>query len=221
MKKIVLFSSLLFTLAVQAHTQEYCSNFKIVSVLDFPPSPQHPGGNYFLLMLAAKEDNPDISTGYADLFFLDSQGDTISIPTGPSHHLPLYQTDTIPYVLKLSSEESNQDFPSDFDGKLVIINLGHDDCEIEYANFISGLNTNEAYPELEAYPNPFRDKIFLRSGRDIQKVWVVNSSGQIVVDTTPEPGQHELRLSNLSQGGYFLIAQLEGRIRVVRPIIKI
>ena len=119
MKKILLFGLFLFGFSY-SYAQEYCENFKIVSVIDFPPSPQTPGGNYFLLLLTVFEDNPSNSTIYTNLFFLDELGDTISIPTGPSSHLPVYTTDTIPYILELNTTSNNQDFPLDFNGQLIM-----------------------------------------------------------------------------------------------------
>ena len=91
MRKILLIGLMLISCFTLCLGQEYCENFKIVSILDFPPSPTTPGGNYFLLMLTVEEDNQNNSTIYTDLFFVDEIGDTISIPTGQVVHYQYMQ----------------------------------------------------------------------------------------------------------------------------------
>ena len=200
--------------------QEYCGNFKIVSILDFPPSPLTPGGNYFLLLLTVEEDNPSNSTIYTDLFFVDELGDTISIPTGPSSHLPIYSTDTIPYLLKLSSTSSNQDFPVDFNGKLVIIHPSNPICEVNYSNLSTSINNPSDKDEVLIYPNPFVDNIKIQAEKHIDKILIIDCIGRIVETYYPELNSYDMNLEKLSLGRYFIAIQFVNSETIVYQILK-
>jgi hypothetical protein len=126
MKKILLITTyFMLNHFVPTYGQVNCEDYRIVSIFDIPPTQQFPGGNYFLLLLTLDEDNLDNIDNYANLFFVDELGDTISIPSGPSSTLPRYASDTIPYILQLNTVSSNQDFPENFNGKLVIEHITH------------------------------------------------------------------------------------------------
>lgn len=210
MKKILLISCFVINLFGYSYGQVNCEDYKIVSIFDIPPSPQTPGGNYFLLLLTLDEDNLGNIDNYADLFFVDNLGDTISIPTGPSSTLPLYASDTIPYILQLNSTSSNQDFPDEFNGKLIIIHATQLICEIEYSDVST--NTNNIYEkfEINIYPNPFVDLVKIDSDNKIKKIFIVNSEGRIVDIFYTNSYYYEMNLKNISTGKYCVIIQFEG-----------
>lgn len=220
MKKILLVGLILTSCFTLCLGQEYCENFKIVSIFDFPPSPLTPGGNYFLLLLTVEEDNPNNLTIYTDLFFVDELGDTISIPTGPSSSLPIYSTDTIPYILKLNSTSSNQDFPVDFNGKLVIVHPSNPICEVSYSNIPTSINNISDNDEVAIYPNPFVNDIKIKSKRHIDKIVIINSIGGIVETYYPELNSYNINLEKLSSGGYFIVIQFENGETLVNKILK-
>ncbi len=220
MKKILLVGLLLINCFSLCLCQEYCENFKIVSILDFPPSPLTPGGNYFLLLLTVEEDNPNNATIYTDLFFVDEHGDTISVPTGPSSHLPIYSTDTIPYILKLNPTSSNQDFPTDFNGKLVIIHPSNPICEVNFSNVLTSISNINDNNEVVIYPNPFVDDIKIKSGKHIDKILIFNSIGRIVETYYPELNSYDMNLERLSLGEYFVVIQFVSGKTLVHKILK-
>lgn len=202
-------------------SQEYCENFKIVSILDIPPTPLTPGGNYFLLLLTVEETNLINTTIYTDLFFVDEIGDTISIPTGPSSTLPIYATDTIPYILKLNSTSSNQDFPVDFNGKLVIIHPSNPICEVNYSNVSTSINNVSDNDEVSIYPNPFVDVIKIKSEKPIDKILIIDCIGRIVETYYPELNSCDMNLEKLSLGEYFIAIQFVNGEAIVNKILKI
>lgn len=201
--------------------QGYCDNFKIVSIFDFPSSPLTPGGNYFLLLLTVEEDNQRNSSIYTDLFFVDERGDTISIPTGQNSYLPIYSTDTIPYLLKLNSTSNNQDFPVDFNGKLVIIHPSNPICEVNYTNVSTRVNNLIYSDEVSIYPNPFTDDLNIKSGKRIDKIFIFNSIGRIVETYSPVLNPDHINLEKLSSGGYFIAIQFKNGDTSVNKILKL
>ena len=200
--------------------QEYCENFKIVSIYDIPPTPQTPGGNYFLVLLTIEEDNLMNFDIYANLFFVDALGDTISIPTGPSSTLPFYAVDTIPYILQLNSTSSNQDFPEEFNGELVIIHSSQPVCEVHYSNVPTSTNIIDEEVEINIYPNPFVDCIKIESKNRIDNILIFNSIGGIVESFYPELNSFDVNLGKLKSGGYFMAIKFENGETLVNKILK-
>lgn len=183
---------------------EFCDNFKIVSVLDIPPAPLTPGGNYFLLTLTVKEDTPSGTSNYANIYFEDNFGDTVSVPTGPSSTLPVLKSDTIPYILLLNTEKSNQDFPEDYKGKLIIEDINKPRCEIQYSNIIASIN-EEKTDEL-IYPNSEKKTLIF----DINGKLLITS----INSATPD-------YSHLENGFYILIIYYEnGNIESEKLVIN-
>jgi|GEM_PF-1701856 len=205
--KIILWTScLVLTFLVHSNGQINCDDYDIVSVYDIPPSPQTPGGNYFLLLLTLREDHLGNFDNYANLFFLDQSGDTVSIPTGTNQTLPRYSTDTIPYILELNSTSSNQDFPTDFDGKLVIVHITQLICEVDYSNVST---TSQRFPEelqAKVYPNPANSYVRIdpENYPSDFTVHIKNQMGQIVQTSKNE---HIIQLDDLSPGMYLLTVQ--------------
>jgi len=203
---------LCFAISFSSYTygQVNCNDYEVVSIFDMPSTPQTPGGKYFLLLLTLHQDNLSNIDIYADIFFVDNLGDTISVPTGPSSTLPLYASDTIPYVLKLSSARPNPDFPADFDGNLVIVHsFQQQRCEVGYSNSTSGANEIHEEPEATIFPNPFMNFIRIESGKPMNSIFIVGPKGRIVDKFYPSSCCHEVNLEHLSAGTYFVVAQFE------------
>lgn len=220
MKKLLIVGLLLINCISICLSQEFCNNFKIVSILDFPPSPLTPGGNYFLLLLTVKQDNPRNLSLYSNLFFVDQLGDTISIPTGPSSHLPIYTTDTIPYILKLNSPNSNQDFPEDFNGNLVINKPGNPTCEVSYSNQSSSINHLTEKGQVSIYPNPFLDEIKIKSALRIEKVLIIDCLGRVLDSYFPNSISSGMNLEKLRSGSYFMAIQFDNGETIIHAIVK-
>lgn len=201
--------------------QVNCDDYKVVSIFDIPPTPQTPGGNYFLLLLTLDEDNLSNIDNYANLFFVDDLGDTISIPTGPSSTLPLYSSDTIPYILQLNSTSSNQDFPEEFNGKLVIIHATQLICEVDYSNMSTNTNNIREKFETNVYPNPFVGFIKVDSDKQIESIFIVSSDGRIVDRFYTKLYHYEMNLKNLSTGKYLVLIQYKGGNTEFYKVIKI
>jgi hypothetical protein len=72
---------------------------------------------------------------------------------------------------------------------------------------------------LEAYPNPFSDKITITTSGDIREVAVYNSLGELVRKVEITSGQTEIYLGDLPAGIYFLVAEsADGKI--TRKLIR-
>ena len=221
MNKTLLLASILLFPFAQNKGQSICDDYKIVSIFDIPPSPQSPGGNYFLLLLTLKVDHPNNFDNYANLFFKDEFGDTISIPTGSNSTLPKYASDTIPYILKLNSTSSNQDFTANFKGKLIIEHITQLVCGLDYSN--EHLSTKAALvePEIDIYPNPFVEFINIDSNKSIESVKVMGYDGNVLEKFHPKSNSHQLNLENLSGGDYLLLVQFEDGESLVYKICKV
>ncbi len=220
MKKILFVAFFMLIFLGNSYGQEYCENFKIVSIFDIPPTPQTPGGNYFLLLLTIEEDNIKNLDNYANLFFVDELGDTISIPTGSKSTLPIYAIDTIPYILQLNSTSSNQDFPEEFNGELVIIQFSQPVCEVPYSNVSTSTNIIQNVLEIDVYPNPFVDCIKIESNNRIDNIMIFNSIGDFVESFRPKLNSFDMNLEKLKPGGYFIAIKFENGETLVNKILK-
>ena len=202
-----------------SYGQVNCDDYQIVSIFDMPSSPQTPGGNFFLLLLTLNQDNLSNIDNYADLFFIDALGDTISIPTGPSSTLPRYASDTIPYILELNTTAANQDFPSDFNGELVIVHITQLICEVDYSNISTGLGSMNANYQVTVYPNPCVDFLNIESEKRIDNIVILGSDGRKVETSYPDTYYHQMNLEELRKGVYLMLIQFEnGEIGTERVI---
>jgi len=200
--------------------QVNCDDYKIVSIFDIPPSPQTPGGNYFLMLLTLDKDNLSNIDIYANLFFVSSKGDTISIPTGPSSTLPRFASDTIPYILKLNSPNNNQDFPIGFDGDLIIRHATELLCQVEFSNISTSNSVNIDSSIPNVFPNPFTDILNVITDRKIERVLIIDSKG-CVVDTFRSKGTYyKLNLNKLVPSNYFVLMEFKDGTRKVHNIVK-
>ncbi len=221
MKKILFISCFILNFFVLSYGQVRCEDYKIVSIFDIPPTPQTPGGNYFLLLLTLDADNLNNTDNYANLFFIDDLGDTISIPTGPSSTLPRYASDTIPYILQLNSASSNQDFPKNFNGKLVIIHANQLICEVDYSNVFLSSNNANVDSEISICPNPFVNFIRIKSDKLIGSILVVGYDGRTVYKSYPKSYSYQINMEKLSMGEYLVVVQFENGETGIYKVIKI
>lgn len=208
MKYILLLGILFISniLSAQSNCPE-CDKFKIVGLYDFGPPP---GGNWVILLLTVEENlATDFDPHYSDLYFVTNELDTITKPFGPSLNLPQVSTDTIPFLLELNTEESNQDFPTDFDGYLVIRTPTAGNCplitwcHVPYTNL--WLDTEE--PELNLttiYPNPLSSAVSVIGEKPIHSIEVFNSIGKRLIMVANYKSGEVIDLQKVENGMLFL-----------------
>lgn len=70
-----------------------------------------------------------------------------------------------------------------------------------------GTATVKTKIQIDTYPNPSRDKVFVTFGNEIQnnRLDVYNIAGALVKSVDVEYGKNEIDISDLSNGAYFLI----------------
>lgn len=74
--------------------------------------------------------------------------------------------------------------------------------------------------DLAVYPNPVRQKIYLESALNLEKVRLISIEGRVIQETQPNEMQTNLDLSTVPQGIYFLeIYSPKGK--VVKRIVKL
>ncbi|MGB0839644.1 MAG: T9SS type A sorting domain-containing protein [Chitinophagales bacterium] len=205
--------------------QSDCEKFEIVSIYDFPATPNLPGGNFILLLLTVSSDlNGSFDPYYSSLHFADENGTPITEILGGGYTLPKYTTDTIPYVMELASEDSNQDFPNNFTGSLVIHTLNVSpnptDCDVSYTNIVSHTNEVKQYmPNGICYPNPFQETITVE-GTTIKTVLVYDNFGCLINQQTKKNAKLNLDLSHLPSGFYYLQMRTNTGKSTFKTIIK-
>lgn len=150
--------------------------------------------------------------GYTDMLFLNDQGDTITIPTGPHYYLPL--SDTLSYLLKL--KDGLRDFPENFKGYLKTLNP---DCIVPY-----NLTTSTDRPDSESFlkisPNPFVSDITLE-GKRIEELQITDISGEILVNMTDLNPPTTINLTELTAGKYIVNFKFYSGKTTSRKIIKV
>ncbi|MEZ5055525.1 MAG: T9SS type A sorting domain-containing protein [Saprospiraceae bacterium] len=229
MKFFYLFCFLLLSFSgfSQSNCSE-CDKIKIVGVYDFLASPQTPGGNYILLLLTLSEDlSPGFNTFYVDIFFIDSNGDTLTQPTGENQTLPTLKGDTIPYLLNLRFIVPNQDFPKNFDGKLVL-NMSNvapcpqkTTCEIPFKKISFVKIPEEPGSEISLYPNPAKTHFNFYAEKAIQKINLFDTGGKLVKEVNPVWPETSVAVSNFSPGTYLVRFEFEDGIVVWKRLIKV
>ncbi len=98
----------------------------------------------------------------------------------------------------------------------------YDDGESEPTNIQEVLLTGINEPEMEninVFPNPAGDFVFLNSEESITSVKVCNYAGQVIIKKTINNNSHKLNISQLKSGIYFLIIET-GNKSIFRQIIK-
>lgn len=205
--KYILLLSILMTSNVLFCQNECpeCAKFRIVGVYDFGPPP---GGNWIIVLLTVTEDlAPSFDPHYSSLYFVSNEGDTITIPLGPSYTLPIVVTDTIPYLMELNTGLSNQNFPTDFDGKLVIRTPNGSPCpNVTWCHLAYSLqSTKTTDPDFKSNltilsPNPFRNNISIETEETIDQINIYNQFGTLLISKTKVKNDDLITMDNVSSG---------------------
>ena len=72
---------------------------------------------------------------------------------------------------------------------------------------------------IEVFPNPADDKVFLNSKETIHSVRLYDYTGQVLMKKSINDKSHQLNISELKPGIYFLMMETENR-SVTEQIIK-
>lgn len=220
MRKLILLACLLYPVLSPLIAQVNCEDYRVVSIYDLPPSPQFPGGNHLLLLLSLDKDHPNNIDNYANLYFINALGDTISIPTGPNSTLPRFASDTIPYVLQLNTLLSNQDFPINFQGHLVIEHSTLLQCQVPFSQ--AALNNRSASGEFQSsfYPNPCQDILNIESTLPIDRLCLINGTGQLIKVAQVEKSVFDFNMETFSAGQYLILLKFQNGSTLVKRILK-
>lgn len=210
-------------------SQEECGYFEIISVYDFPPSPQTPGGNFILLLLTVTENLPStFDPNYTDLWFIDQDENLITIPTGLSQTLPHQISDTIPYILELNTELNNQDFPSNFDGKLIIETINAPPfpnptvCTINYSNIVSNTNSIFEFDKIvKVYPNPFSNWIRIDTHKPLKQITVFDKLGRQIYSSTNYSQQSIINLNMKVPNEILVVIQFQDGSVFTQKVLKV
>jgi hypothetical protein len=103
----------------------------------------------------------------------------------------------------------NDDVSRDYDANsaLFMLDSSDDNYQIITANFIP----NESVPEISVFPNPFENKITIKSSID-EELEIFNYLGQKVDELKIEIGENKLQFTKNSNGIYLLKFKKSGRI---------
>ncbi len=75
-------------------------------------------------------------------------------------------------------------------------------------------------PDVNFFPNPTSDILNVVADRDMQKVWLLNSLGQTVLENVVNARQLQLNVHQFKQGIYFVKVETEGNITTRKVIIN-
>jgi hypothetical protein len=202
-----------------------CEKIKVIGVYDFGPPP---GGNWVITLLTLTEDlSSGLDPHYSSLYFVSTAGDTITVPTGPSLSLPELATDTIPYLLELNTELSNQDFPEDFNGVLVIRTPTTGSCptvtwcHIPFGSGSSAVGPGTPPKSTLIYPNPMQDKLYLPEGQAFQTVNVYTPTGSLVKSVSPYVSGEAIDLTQAPAGILWVQLIFKSGLVETHPISKV
>lgn len=80
-----------------------------------------------------------------------------------------------------------------------------------------GIKENNLVDEISVYPNPSKDKIFIKTGlQKTEKIIIYNSSGQVEMETD----QNEFSTSTMSSGLYFILIQTNSKTHLKKIVIQ-
>uniref|UniRef100_UPI003563EF0E alpha-amylase family glycosyl hydrolase n=1 Tax=Labilibaculum sp. TaxID=2060723 RepID=UPI003563EF0E len=89
--------------------------------------------------------------------------------------------------------------------------------EIAYSTGIDDLADEE---EIQMYPNPVRDILYLQNLEEVKTLKITNFSGQIISEINIEDESKNLDLNGISSGIYILVFELEDGSTISKKIIK-
>jgi PKD repeat protein len=114
--------------------------------------------------------------------------------------------------------------PGDYDVKLIVVNSYGSDTIIktEYIHVDSLATGIETYNpgDINLYPNPVKNKLFISSNNNIQSVNIINISGQVVKKQECNAKQIEINIIDLPDGIYIICLQTGCEITMYK-IIKL
>ncbi|MEZ4949847.1 MAG: T9SS type A sorting domain-containing protein [Saprospiraceae bacterium] len=135
--------------------------------------------------------------------------------------------DTIPYLLNLRFIVPNQDFPKNFDGKLVL-NMSNvapcpqkTTCEIPFKKISFVKIPEEPGSEISLYPNPAKTHFNFYAEKAIQKINLFDTGGKLVKEVNPVWPETSVAVSNFSPGTYLVRFEFEDGIVVWKRLIKV
>jgi type IX secretion system substrate protein len=76
----------------------------------------------------------------------------------------------------------------------------------------TGMNELEGDHSTHAYPNPTPDALTITSDLKLQKIELTSSTGQVLLSETTSGKHHQLQLSELAPGIYFISVYSDGHV---------
>jgi len=70
--------------------------------------------------------------------------------------------------------------------------------------------------ELSVFPNPAREKFYVESNENIQKIKLIDVSGQVILNIVADGLRHEINVSNLNAGIYFMQIHTTNSVKTQR-----
>jgi hypothetical protein len=84
-------------------------------------------------------------------------------------------------------------------------------------NFVAGL-TDIAFSGLQYYPNPVKDAVTFTNTSAIEKIAIINITGQTILSKNVDNTTAQIDLSGLSGGIYFAKITSDGKTRTIKII---
>jgi hypothetical protein len=87
--------------------------------------------------------------------------------------------------------------------------------------YLSGNNIDSEYSEIRIYPNPAKDRLFIDSNSDIEKICLFNMTGQKVLELDNiNTHNFSLELSDLPAASYFLQISNGAKVSISKLLIQ-
>lgn len=83
----------------------------------------------------------------------------------------------------------------------------------------TGIKNNIDYPQLNLIPNPTNGLINLTSNNDIDKIELLNITGQILLSTTVREKDYQINLDGFSEGVYFVKVMQSNGLCITKKVI--
>lgn len=206
-----------------AYNQSACDLFQIVSIHDFPANPDQPGGNYFVMLLTVTQDLDDsFDPFYASLYFEDADKNKISESLDFGYTLPKSIHDTIPYLMKILSDESNQDFPKDKQTFLVVKTANNPpnptECIVFFKSQLTGTQDHSENRAISVFPIPVKDNLNIR-GLEIEEISIWDEQGNLILNQRLN-NKKTINVEHLESGFYMLTVLTPEGIKHAASFIK-